>query len=180
MSEKPLSEQDKPGRLASHFKGYDAAHHGDRWDALWEEKYTPWDRGQPSPALVDLLEERKDLVGECWTVDPALGKRRKRALVPGCGRGYDVLALSAFGYDAYGLDVSESAIKAAKEYAREKSGDEVYKARDQGGKGQIHWLSADFFKDDFLKEIDGDGTFDLLFDYTVSFQLVVVITRKTS
>jgi methyl halide transferase len=169
MAEKPLSEQDAPGRLAKHFEGQDTAQHGSRWHDLWEDKYTPWDRGQPSPALIDLLEERKDLVGECWTVDPALGKRRKRALVPGCGRGYDVLVLSSFGYDAYGLDFSATAIKEAKEYEKLQSGDEVYKARDPGGKGQIHWITADFFKDDFQKEIDGDGTFDLLYDYTVWF-----------
>jgi hypothetical protein len=87
--------------------------------------------------------------------------------VPGCGRGYDVLVLSAFGYDAYGLDFSETAIKEAQAYEKEKSGDEVYKARDPGGKGKVHWVTADFFKDDFLKECDGDGTFDLLYDYTV-------------
>jgi methyl halide transferase len=172
MSAKPELESDPPGRLASHFHGHDASVHGSRWQALWEEAYTPWDRGQPSPALIELLEERKDLVGECWTVDPAHGKRRKRALVPGCGRGYDVLILSAFGYDAYGLDVSSAAMKAAKDYEKLKSGDDVYKARGLGGKGEVHWMTADFFKDDFLKEIGGDGTFDLLFDYTVRFSIL--------
>jgi methyl halide transferase len=172
MSLKPDSESDPLGRLASHFHGHDASVHGSRWQALWEEAYTPWDRGQPSPALIELLEERKDLVGECWTVDPALGERRKRALVPGCGRGYDVLILSAFGYDAYGLDVSSAAMKAAKDYEKLKSGDDVYKARGLGGKGEVHWMTADFFKDDFLKEVGGDGTFDLIFDYTVRFSIL--------
>jgi methyl halide transferase len=173
MSEGPESESNAPGRLASHFDGHDASVHGNRWHALWEQAYTPWDRGQPSPALIELLEERKDLVGECWTVDPALGKRRKRALVPGCGRGYDVLILSAFGYDAYGLDVSSAAIQAAEDYEKLMFSDDVYKARDPGGKGQIHWITADFFKDDFLKDINGDGTFDLLFDYTVRFPVLL-------
>jgi len=169
MSAIPESEPNAPGSLASHFDGYDTSVHGNRWHALWEQAYTPWDRGQPSPALIELLEERKDLVGECWTVDPALGKRRKRALVPGCGRGYDVLILSAFGYDAYGLDVSSAAIQAAEDYEKLMSSDDVYKARDPGGKGQVHWITADFFKDDLLKDISGDGTFNLLFDYTVRF-----------
>jgi hypothetical protein len=167
MSAKPASEFDTPGRLASHFEGYDESAHGNRWHALWEQAYTPWDRGQPSPALIELLEERKDHVGECWTVDPALGKRRKRAFVPGCGRGYDVLILSAFGYDAYGLDVSPAAIHAAKDYEKLMFSDDMYKARDSGGKGQVHWITGDFFKDEFLKDIGGNGAFDLLFDYTV-------------
>jgi SAM-dependent methyltransferase len=172
MSAKPKSESDAPGLLASHFHGHDASVHGSRWQALWEEAYTPWDRGQPSPALIELLGERKDLAGESWMVDPALGKRRKRALVPGCGRGYDVLILSAFGYDAYGLDVSEAAMKAAEDHEKLKSDDDMYKARDPGGKGQVHWITADFFKDVFLKDIGGDGTFDLLFDYTVRFPIL--------
>jgi hypothetical protein len=167
MTTKPESESEAPGRLANHFQGHDASVHGGRWQALWEEAYTPWDRGQPSPALIELLEERKDLVGESWTVDSALGKRRKRALVPGCGRGYDVLILSAFGYDAHGLDVSEAAMKAAAEYEKLKSGDDMYKAQDPGGKGEVHWITADFFNDDFLNDVSGDKTFDLLFDYTV-------------
>jgi methyl halide transferase len=172
MSEKPESESEAPGRLVSHFHGHDASVHTNRWQALWEEAYTPWDRGQPSPALIELLEERKDLVGGCWTVDPALGKRRKRALVPGCGKGYDVLILSAFGYDAYGLDVSSAAMQAAEDHEKLMSSDDVYKARDLGGKGKVHWITADFFKDDFLKDIGGDGTFDLLFDYTVRFPIL--------
>jgi methyl halide transferase len=167
MSERPLSEQDAPGILSQTFAGQPPEQHGSRWMRLWDENVTPWDRGQPSPALIDLLQDKKDLVGQSWVVDPAKGKRRKRALVPGCGRGYDVLLLSAFGYDAYGLDLSESGIKAAKEYEKLHGGDDIYKAHEGIEKGKVTWMVGDFFKGEFIKAIGGDGGFDLLYDYTV-------------
>ena len=50
----------------------------------WEDHYRtgdmPWDKGAPSPGLVDFL-----------TSEPVRG----RVLVPGCGLGYDVRALAA-------------------------------------------------------------------------------------
>lgn len=167
MAERPLSEQDAPGISSQTFAGQPPEEQGSRWIKLWDQNVTPWDRGQPSPALMDLLQEKMDLVGQSWVIDHAQGKRRKRALVPGCGRGYDVLLLSAFGYDAYGLDLSETGIKAAKEYEKLHGGDDVYKARGDVEKSMVTWVVGDFFKDEFLKEIGGDGSFDLLYDYTV-------------
>jgi hypothetical protein len=155
------------GRLAETFKGADIAEHGRKWDSLWKDSYTPWDRGEPSMALADVLAEQPDLFGGGL---PSPGHRRT-ALVPGCGRGYDVRLLSAFGYDAYGLDFSESAIKEAQEVQKKGADDEVYRPRkgvEEAGK--ITWLTGDFFKDDFLKEA-GVEEFDLIFDYTVSFPL---------
>jgi hypothetical protein len=35
-------------------------------------------------------------------------------LISQCGQGYDVLLLSAFGYDAYGLDSSSAALDGAR------------------------------------------------------------------
>jgi SAM-dependent methyltransferase len=106
-------------------------------------------------------------------VDPAFGKRRKRALVPGCGRGYDVLILSTFGYDAYGLDISEIGIREAKDYQKDHFEDEAYKARGPEGKGRVTWAVGDFFKDEFLKEFGGEATFDLIYDYTVSHSTLI-------
>ena len=61
---------------------------------FWQEKYeqgeTPWDKGEPSPGLVDFLADH-NLNG--------------RILVPGCGSGHDVRAI-AF-HRLYALDVHD-------------------------------------------------------------------------
>lgn len=154
----PDQPTDARAKLHSHFQG-DSALHNQKWEALWKEDFLPWDKGFPSPALVDLLASRQDL----FKTPPG---RRKKALVPGCGKGYDVLLLSAYGYDAYGLDVSETALEAAKETERKMRGDEMYEI--QGvEKGSVNWIVGDFFTDEFLKGVEGEGTFDLIYDYTV-------------
>jgi len=158
MSEHPDRPGEARARLLSHFQG-DSSAHGQKWDQLWGENFIPWDKGFPSPALVDLLEERKDLF-------PSKG--RKKVLVPGCGKGYDILLFSAWGYDAYGLEVSDKALAAARNEETEKDGKGFYETRDGVTKGRVNWLAGDFFKDDFLKGVEGEETFDLIYDYTVS------------
>jgi hypothetical protein len=155
--------QDQPtdarARLREHFTGADPSAHPTKWDDLWKQGFVPWDRGFPSPALVDLLSERRDLF-------PAK-QGRKKALVPGCGRGYDVLLLSSWGYDAYGLDVSEKALESAKHTQKEAGGQDIYKTKEGVQQGNVTWLSGDFFKDEFLEKVDGEPKFDLIYDYTV-------------
>jgi len=157
-----LDHPDRPGdaraRLSSHFQG-DPSAHGKKWDQLWGENYIPWDKGFPSPALVDLLEERKDLFSS---------KGRKKALVPGCGKGYDVLLLSAWGYDAYGLEVSAKALAAARDEEKEMDSKGFYETKDGVTKGRVTWLTGDFFKDDFLEGVEGEKFFYFIYDYTVS------------
>ena len=99
-----------------HFAG-DTAEHQDRWSQLWDKgDFLPWNRGAPNPALVHFLSDRQDLIGTSTVEDDEKGgTRRKRALLPGCGRGYDVLLLASFGYDVYGLEVSESAVERCRE-----------------------------------------------------------------
>jgi hypothetical protein len=153
--------QDKPtdarARLKSHFEG-DSEAHGKKWDQLWEDGFIPWDKGTPSPALIDLLRDREDLF--------PIKKGRLKALVPGCGKGYDVLLLSAWGYDAYGLEVSSKALESAKAIEREKEGNGEYDTREGVERGAVTWLSGDFFMNEFLKG-RGEATFDLIYDYTV-------------
>lgn len=118
-------------------------------------------------------------------------QQRKKALVPGCGRGYDVLSLASLGYDTFGLDGSENAITAARKLEAEESSFEsdAYRLRDPLiGKGKIQFIIGDFFHDDFLTAVTtttthGDSNisdsnnninttpttdekFDLIFDYT--------------
>lgn len=70
------------------------------WDQAYQENFTPWDKGEPSPPLVEWLA-RNQVSG--------------RVLVPGCGVGHDVAHLVALGIDAHGLDIAPTAIARAKE-----------------------------------------------------------------
>lgn len=140
--------------------------HTGHWDSLWQRQTTPWDRKGPSLALKDTVTSRQDLFGSPFK--DAAKQQRKKALVPGCGRGYDVLLLSSLGYDCCGLDASQTAIDAALKHKEESLSkeDTQYAAHDEVvGCGESRFLAHDFFKDDFLSETDG-GDFDIIFDYT--------------
>lgn len=132
----------------------------------------------PSPALICTLENYAHVLGK-----PVFEGKRKKALVPGCGRGVDVLLLQAWGYDVVGLEVSPGAVRAAEEFAKEKEGEEVYRARDEKvGKGERWFVLGDFYEGGWLKEVGmGEGeAFDLIYDYTVSpvvraWSLIIVV-----
>lgn len=66
------------------------------WERRWSENATPWDAGNSPPALIELLSELQT---------KAAGKR---ALVTGCGRGYDVFTLAEAGFEATGVDIAPS------------------------------------------------------------------------
>lgn len=168
-----INNLESRARLKAQFEGHDPAQHGERWDQLWKDKVTPWDNESPNPALIDILNEREDLVSK---------KRdgsRKKALVAGCGKGYDVLLLRAMGYDAYGLDISETGLRGAKDIEKEKDGKGLYEPKDGVEKGKVTWIFGDFFKDDFLANVDGEKTFDLIYDYTVCKSLEFIIIKST-
>jgi len=156
-------------RLQEHFLPFVQSLHPSRWDDLWKtQDFLPWDRGTYNPALADVLTQRSDLLGAPTVIDDSTGvKRRKRALVPGCGKGYDVLLLASFGYDSYGVEASANAVRACEKYAEEAA--EGYMARDpEVGSGSVKFLYGDFFKDGWVGEVDGglgEG-FDVIYDYT--------------
>jgi len=64
------------------------------WNARYVENDTPWDRGQPSPALLRWVEDLKPC----------------RIVVPGCGRGHEVVALARRGFDVIGVDTAYTAL----------------------------------------------------------------------
>ena len=135
------------------------------WDVMWQNKFTPWDRFEPNPALVDALNEKSDIIDPSPKGSDAT--RLKRALIPGCGRGYDVLLFASHGYDAYGLDVSQTAVDACRELDKEQGEDALrYPVRDPKlGRGARHFFTAYFFKDDLTSQTNG-GSFDIIYDYT--------------
>ena len=155
------------------------AQHADQnmaWESLWQNQTTPWDRGVHNPALEDTLCEKTGLLGKAVAVDGEGKTRRKKALVPGCGRGVDVFLLAEFGYEAYGLECSKTALEVCwKEAEKVKGG---LKARDEEvGMGTYTFLEGDFFKDGWLKEAGlEEGCFDLIYDYTVSCHVFLSIS----
>lgn len=68
------------------------------WEQHYLEGNTPWNKGQPSPPMLEWVRYHK----------PA-----GRALVPGCGVGHDVAMLAQHGLEAYGLDIAPTAISMA-------------------------------------------------------------------
>lgn len=101
-----------------------------------------WDVGEPSPTLQEVLalkplsakflasrgivikSEPQRSLGDC---------KGKRALIPGCGRAYDAIALAEYGFDSglekkicqvcragvIAIDLSPSAVEAAKKFLKE-------------------------------------------------------------
>lgn len=103
------------------------------WEAAWQEGNTGWDAGQPAPSLVALLDREELPTG--------------RALVPGCGAGYDVFALAKAGFEAYGLDIAPTA---SQRFEEKRAGLE----------------GAHIITDDFFQPETDLGTFALIWDYT--------------
>lgn len=90
----------------------------------WEERYQtgdmPWEKGEPSPGLVDFLNSRANLP-------------RGRVLVPGCGCGHDARAWARAGFSVTGLDIAPSAVR----FARERS-------------AALEGINLEFLQADFL------------------------------
>ncbi|HKS37904.1 MAG TPA: methyltransferase domain-containing protein [Verrucomicrobiae bacterium] len=73
------------------------------WEARYQARDTPWEKGEASPGLVDFLAAHPDL-------------KRGTVCVPGCGTGHDVRAWAKAGFDVVGYDVAPSAVRLAKEW----------------------------------------------------------------
>lgn len=65
----------------------------------------PWEKGEPSPGLVDFLAGHPELP-------------RGSVCVPGCGTGHDVRAWARAGFEAWGFDLAPSAIRLSEEKTR--------------------------------------------------------------
>ncbi|KAF7093682.1 hypothetical protein CFC21_096081 [Triticum aestivum] len=121
------------GRLREIFRGGgDAA---DGWEKSWETGVTPWDLGKPTPIIEHLVKSGTLPKG--------------RALVPGCGMGYDVVALASPERFVVGLEISNIAAEKAKQWSSSLPNADWFS-----------FLIADFFK------WRPNEPFDLIFDYT--------------
>jgi methyl halide transferase len=75
------------------------------WEAKYQSRDMPWEKGAPSPGLVDFL-----------TAHPGLA--HGSVCVPGCGTGHDVRTWARAGFRAFGYDIAPSAIRLAAEATR--------------------------------------------------------------
>ncbi|KAF2083479.1 thiopurine S-methyltransferase family protein [Saccharata proteae CBS 121410] len=144
-------------RFETHFKSAPVEDYDKQWDALWQDDFLPWDKMCASPALVDLMndkEKRKAFAGH----------EEKRALVPGCGRGYDVHVFAQHGYDTVGVEISEAAAQQAKKWIA----GQVAEEEKEGNKiGKMEIVLGDFFSDEWLQSLHlpTRGAFELVYDY---------------
>ncbi|KAF9456882.1 S-adenosyl-L-methionine-dependent methyltransferase [Collybia nuda] len=111
------------------------------WDDVWKAKVIPWEGGFSQPPLKEVIES-----GE---VD---FPRQGRALVPGCGSGYDaILFASSLGLDSVGMDISETAIQVA-------NGNLA--ALETPPKGEVKFTTGDFL----TLELPDEEKVDLIYD----------------
>jgi SAM-dependent methyltransferase len=68
------------------------------WEKRFLENFTPWDAGRVPTALEQFLR-----------TEP----RGQRALIPGCGSGYEVRAFAEAGFDVLAVDFAQAAIERA-------------------------------------------------------------------
>ncbi len=80
--------------------GLESAAVREAWEARYRRGETGWDRGAPSPAL------------QAWLGAGELAPCR--VLVPGCGRGHEVVALARLGFEVTAIDIAPSAVHALK------------------------------------------------------------------
>jgi len=72
------------------------------WEARYQSRDMPWEKGEASPGLVDFLIANPDLP-------------RGTVCVPGCGTGHDARAWAKAGFRVFGYDIAPSAVRLAAE-----------------------------------------------------------------
>lgn len=75
------------------------------WESRYQAGDMQWEKGAPSPGLVDFLAAHPDLPGET-------------VCVPGGGTGHDALAWARAGFRVYGYDIAPSAVRLSRERAQ--------------------------------------------------------------
>jgi hypothetical protein len=133
----------------------------------WEQRYQsgdmPWEKGAPSPGLVDFLAAHPNLP-------------RGTVCVPGCGTGHDVREFARSGFDAFGFDIAPSAIQ----FCEEKTKVAALKPGALASRRRVSQLqqlagetpalpgglNASFQHSDFLHD-EPPQKFDWLFEHTL-------------
>lgn len=140
-----MANSDNSGDAATSDMAQRQTHEGAslHWERMWAGglgKKQAFDCGGPSATLQGELSRR------AHATRPGM-----RALVPGCGRGYDVLELAKHGFDSVvGLELAPSAVDAARA--------ELRATADESSAARVSVQCGDFF--------EFEGTFDFIWDCT--------------
>ena len=105
------------------------------WQDHYDSNDLGWDLGQVAPPFVELWEKGKLSLG--------------KVLVPGCGRGHEVIFLAENGFEVTGIDFSEGAVTYLGNALKKRN-----------LKGRV--LHQDFFSLDDTH----DGVYDLVIEQT--------------
>jgi len=105
------------------------------WQRHYDEKDLGWDLGQVAPPFMNLLESN--------VITPG------KTLVPGCGRGHEVVYLAENGFDVTAVDYSIGAVDYLRQVVQQR-------------KLNIEVLHIDFFD----LNSTHDGIYDLLIEQT--------------
>ncbi|SAM73218.1 uncharacterized protein UBRO_00006 [Ustilago bromivora] len=123
-----ISKDEQIQKLRSIFATSDIPNDPKAWDKAWVESTTPWDASRAQPALVELLNgvhdadtKVPDLQGNQIPVSQVIPKGDGLAVIPGCGKGYDAKIFAERGLTSYGLDISSSAVVAAKNWLKDQN-----------------------------------------------------------
>jgi SAM-dependent methyltransferase len=87
------------------------------WEMRYQSADMPWEKGRASPPLLELLDQFE---ADAWGMGPVL--------VPGCGLGHDVRALTRLGIPIVGVDLAPTAIELARKWPQ--ASDEAYELGD--------------------------------------------------
>src|SRR2546422_4287710 len=87
------------------------------WEARYLANDMPWEKGEPSPGLVDFLATHLELP-------------RTTVAVAGCGLGHDVRAWANAGFSASGFDIAPTAVRVAREKTEEAGLKAIFEQRD--------------------------------------------------
>jgi SAM-dependent methyltransferase len=133
------------------------------WEARYQTGDMPWEKGAPSPGLVDFLAANPQLSsGDAFVAPTSVLELRREiqatatgaslppltVCVPGCGTGHDVREWAKAGFRVYGYDLAPSAIRLSVE------------------RTQAAGLRAEFRLSDFLRD-EPPFQFDWIFEHTL-------------
>lgn len=105
------------------------------WQSHYDRGDLMWDIEQVSPPFARLWQEGRLAKG--------------KAIIPGCGRGHEVVYFAERGFDVTGVDFTIGAVTALKQTLLEKK------------------LSANVLNDDFFTlEASHDNSYDIMFEQT--------------
>lgn len=110
------------------------------WERRYVDENTPWDLGGVAPPLRHVVESG------AWPLEGAA-----RILVPGAGRGHDLVYLAERGFEVVGIDLSQTAVAYA-----------AMEARDRGVAGRVEVLVGDVLD----PRPSWDAAFDAVYELT--------------